>query len=95
MDELVAWAHIPIPEKVFEGVTVENWFPLSGKQGDDAEGAIYLVLSYSVSIKIIFLFFPRKKIQNCREDAIKKLVEKLLILNTEVPQISVVESLRK
>ncbi|CAH0387075.1 unnamed protein product [Bemisia tabaci] len=47
MDELVAWAHIPIPEKVFEGVTVENWFPLSGKQGDDAEGAIYLVLSYS------------------------------------------------
>lgn len=52
MDELIAWAQIPIPPAVFEGKTHEEWFPLSGKQGEGQEGAINLVLSYSVSVHI-------------------------------------------
>lgn len=47
MDELIAWAQITIPPSVFEGQTHEEWFPLSGKQGEGQEGAINLVLSYS------------------------------------------------
>lgn len=50
MDELIAWAQITIPPSVFEGQTHEEWFPLSGKQGEGQEGAINLVLSYSVSV---------------------------------------------
>ena len=49
MDELIAWAHIPIPQPVLSGETHEDWFPLSGKQGEGMEGMINLVLSYSVS----------------------------------------------
>ncbi len=49
-DELIAWAYIPIPRAVLdEGKTVDEWFSLSGKQGEDQEGHINLVLSYSVS----------------------------------------------
>ncbi|CAD7086414.1 unnamed protein product [Hermetia illucens] len=47
MDELIAWAEIPIPEKVLRGETHEDWYPLSGKQGDGLEGSIDLVLSFS------------------------------------------------
>lgn len=49
MDELIAWAQIPIPKTVFNGETVDEWYPLNGKQGDGLEGTINLVLSYSVS----------------------------------------------
>jgi hypothetical protein len=49
MDELIAWAHIPISQAVLSGETHEEWFPLSGKQGEGQEGMINLVLSYSVS----------------------------------------------
>jgi len=47
MDELIAWAQIPIPQTVLQGQTVEEWYPLNGKQGDGQEGMISLVLSYS------------------------------------------------
>ncbi|KAL1459726.1 hypothetical protein WDU94_011681 [Cyamophila willieti] len=47
MDELIAWAKISIPDSVMKGETHEDWFPLSGKQGEDKEGMINLVLSYS------------------------------------------------
>lgn len=49
MDELIAWAQIPIPKVVFSGETHEEWYPLNGKQGDGQEGMINLVLSYAVS----------------------------------------------
>ncbi|KAG8232250.1 hypothetical protein J437_LFUL011803 [Ladona fulva] len=49
MDELIAWAHIPIPAAVMNGETREDWYPLSGKQGDEMEGSINLVLSYSTA----------------------------------------------
>ncbi|KAJ8683453.1 hypothetical protein QAD02_019245 [Eretmocerus hayati] len=47
MDELIAWGHIDIPSQVIKkGVTHEDWYLLSGKQGDNQEGSINLVLSY-------------------------------------------------
>jgi hypothetical protein len=49
MDELIAWAHVPISQAVLNGETHEDWYPLSGKQGEGLEGMINLVLSYSVS----------------------------------------------
>ncbi|XP_033216500.1 toll-interacting protein-like [Belonocnema kinseyi] len=48
MDELIAWGHIEIPPQVIQrGETHEDWYLLSGKQGDHQEGSINMVLSYS------------------------------------------------
>lgn len=47
MDELIAWCEIKIPQRVFTGETHEEWYPLSGKQGEGLEGAIDIVLSFS------------------------------------------------
>ncbi|XP_046395615.1 toll-interacting protein-like [Ischnura elegans] len=55
MDELIAWARIPIPTAVMNGETREDWFLLSGKQGDDLEGSINLVLSYSTSGPVVMV----------------------------------------
>lgn len=53
MDELIAWGHIEIPPQVIQrGETHEDWYLLSGKQGDHQEGSINMVLSYSVSIQM-------------------------------------------
>lgn len=49
MDELIAWTQINIPQQIYTGETHEDWYPLSGKQGEGVEGMINLVLSYSVS----------------------------------------------
>lgn len=47
MDELIAWTEIKIPESVLRGETHEEWYPLSGKQGEGLEGQIDIVLSFS------------------------------------------------
>lgn len=47
MDELIAWCEVKIPESVFSGETHEEWYPLSGKQGEGLEGAVDIVLSFS------------------------------------------------
>ncbi|XP_059481290.1 toll-interacting protein-like [Neocloeon triangulifer] len=47
VDELIAWAHIPIPEAVMNGETIDEWYALNGKQGDGQEGNVNLVLSFS------------------------------------------------
>ncbi|XP_046395618.1 toll-interacting protein-like [Ischnura elegans] len=59
MDELIAWAHVPIPTAVMNGETREDWYPLSGKQGDDLEGSINLVLSYSTSTTQPYAMYPQ------------------------------------
>lgn len=45
-DEKIAWLHEVIPPEVFRGVTIERWFPLSGRLGQNKEGSILLVLSH-------------------------------------------------
>lgn len=51
MDELIAWAQIEIPSTVIQmGETHEDWYPLNGKQGENQEGMINLVFSYTVNI---------------------------------------------
>lgn len=45
-DEKIAWLYEPIPLEIFQGITVERWFPLSGRLGPHKEGSILLVLSH-------------------------------------------------
>ncbi|XP_022120383.2 toll-interacting protein [Pieris rapae] len=58
MDELIAWTHIQIPAAVLNGETHEDWYPLTGKQGDGVEGMVNLVLSYSVGPAAVPTFPP-------------------------------------
>lgn len=46
MDEKIAWLYEQIPPEVFQGITVERWFPLSGRLGPNKEGSVLLVLSH-------------------------------------------------
>jgi len=53
MDELIAWTEVKIPDVVLErGETHEDWYPLSGKTGDQKEGMIDLVLTFTSASSI-------------------------------------------
>ncbi|XP_001196148.2 toll-interacting protein [Strongylocentrotus purpuratus] len=46
-DNKIAWALITVPPSVMTGETKDDWFPLTGKQGEDKEGMINLIFSYT------------------------------------------------
>ena len=55
-DERIAWAVLNIPERVIQGETVDDWYPLSGKQGDLAEGQgqVHHIVCISGSFRVDF-----------------------------------------
>uniref|UniRef100_A0A915CVR3 Toll-interacting protein n=1 Tax=Ditylenchus dipsaci TaxID=166011 RepID=A0A915CVR3_9BILA len=46
-DECVAWAHVLLPEGIFSNEVIDDWYSLSGPQGDGKEGVINLVMSFA------------------------------------------------
>jgi len=47
VDERIAWAHVVIPPAAFNGEVIDDWYPLSGEQGEGKEGMINLVISFT------------------------------------------------
>ncbi|CAD6196176.1 unnamed protein product [Caenorhabditis auriculariae] len=46
-DECIAWAHIMLPQTIFNGESVDDYFHLSGQQGEGKEGMVHLVLAFA------------------------------------------------
>ncbi|KJH42306.1 C2 domain protein [Dictyocaulus viviparus] len=46
-DECVAWAHVMLPLAIFSGETIDDYYPLSGQQGEGKEGMLHLIISFA------------------------------------------------
>uniref|UniRef100_A0A158P862 CUE domain-containing protein n=1 Tax=Angiostrongylus cantonensis TaxID=6313 RepID=A0A158P862_ANGCA len=46
-DECVAWAHVMLPQAIFNGETIDDYYPLSGQQGEGKEGMLHLIVSFA------------------------------------------------
>ncbi|VDM54650.1 unnamed protein product [Angiostrongylus costaricensis] len=46
-DECVAWAHVMLPQAIFNGETIDDYYPLSGQQGEEKEGMLHLIISFA------------------------------------------------
>ncbi|WKX92235.1 hypothetical protein Q1695_010344 [Nippostrongylus brasiliensis] len=46
-DECVAWAHVMLPPAIFNGETIDDYYPLSGQQGEGKEGMLHLIISFA------------------------------------------------
>ncbi|XP_022112251.1 toll-interacting protein-like [Acanthaster planci] len=57
-DYRIAWNHIQIAPSVFQGEVKDDWYPLTGKQGDEKEGMINIVLSHQ-QVQQMPLFTPQ------------------------------------
>lgn len=55
VDDRIAWCHITVPQSVLNGETLDDWYPLSGRQGEEKEGMINLVLTFTVSAAILHM----------------------------------------
>lgn len=45
-DEVIAWAHIMLPLAIFNGDRIDEYFQLSGQQGEGKEGMIHLHFAF-------------------------------------------------
>ncbi|KAF1770576.1 hypothetical protein GCK72_002395 [Caenorhabditis remanei] len=46
-DEVIAWAHVMLPLPIFNGDNLDEYFQLSGQQGEGKEGMIHLHFSFA------------------------------------------------
>uniref|UniRef100_A0A1I7T8R1 CUE domain-containing protein n=1 Tax=Caenorhabditis tropicalis TaxID=1561998 RepID=A0A1I7T8R1_9PELO len=46
-DEVIAWVHVMLPPTIFNGDNVDDYFQLSGQQGEGKEGMIHLHFSFA------------------------------------------------
>ncbi|PIC51640.1 hypothetical protein B9Z55_002071 [Caenorhabditis nigoni] len=70
-DEVIAWAHIMLPLPIFNGDNLEDYFQLSGQQGEGKEGMIHLHFAFVP----IDLPTPLPEAQQVQEDAPAPLLE--------------------
>ncbi len=56
-DELIAFVKYPLPKELFEGKSIDEWVPLSGRLGEQKEG--YISLQLSLTVKNAFNYFRR------------------------------------
>lgn len=62
-DEKIAWLDETIPADVFRGMTIERWYPLTGRLGQNKEGSVLLVMSHkrlpaSLGLNSMPIFVP-------------------------------------
>lgn len=53
-DEQIAMLHYVFPDDLFDGTPIDEWFPLSGKLGEQKEGHIHLRLMFTVGFFVGF-----------------------------------------